>query len=87
MIQSVVNKLIDLGYNPVVEDNNTYYTIKFKSFGFDNFKDKHKDIIRDICGKSLMEFYYGSDKQYIYIRRNLRKEKLNKINVIFLENK
>jgi len=82
MIEEVINKLRLLGYNPILKEYKKYVDVKFVSFGFDNFKNLHKEIIHQICGTKLMEFYYGGDTQHIYIRTNLRKEKLENINKI-----
>lgn len=79
-VNKVVESLIDMGFNPECKEFDTYYDIRFLSFGFDNFSNKNKYIIRDICGKWLMEFYYGSDTQHIFIGKNVRKLKLEKIN-------
>lgn len=82
MKEKLVNELKLLGYNPSIQKYERYYDIKFTSYGFDNFKDKHKDIIRKLCGFALIEFYYGSDTQHIYIKNEkvIRKLKLEEIN-------
>lgn len=66
MIETVMNVLKSMGYNPV--HNKGKKNINFSSHGFENFKQGEKDIIRAIMGKSLREFYYGHDTQYIYYR-------------------
>jgi len=80
MIERVIDKLKTFGYNPNKIDFETYVDIQFLSFGFDNFKEPHTDAISKICGDKLMEFYYGANTQHIYIRKDMRKEKLMKIN-------
>lgn len=82
MVQLIENKLIELKRIPIIVEYDTYYDVKFKSFGFDNFNDKEKDVIRDICGKHLMEFYYGGGIQHIYVRKNIKEERLKKMNNI-----
>lgn len=80
MLERVVDKLKTFGYKPNKKEFDTYFDVYFLSFGFDNFKNEHVDAIRTICGDKLMEFYYGANTQHIYIRKDMRKEKLNKIN-------
>jgi hypothetical protein len=83
MIESVIRELKKIGYKPILEEYKNYVDVKFEMFGFDNFKESHMENIRKICGIKLMEFYYGSNTQHIYIRTNLRKEKLEKLNETF----
>lgn len=81
--ENVINELTILGYTPFINDyfnNKNVIDVYFKTSGCDSFKNSHKDIIRKICGNKLLEFYYSCNNQHIYIRRNLRKEKLDKIN-------
>lgn len=82
MIQIVSNKITEFGFKPKVIEYDTYYDIKFQSFGFESFKEKYKNVIREICGDDLMEFYYGGEGQHIYIRKNIKKERLKKLNNI-----
>lgn len=78
-INKVIAVLINSEFNPELKEFDTYYDIRFLSFGWENFKIKEMDIIRNICGKSLMEFYYGYNMQHIFIHKNVRKLKLEKI--------
>ena len=57
------------GYNPIVKEHTRYYDVQFKSIGFENFKEDHKQKIRDIAGNKLMEFYYGQELQSVYIQK------------------
>ena len=84
MKHQIINELKILGYVPKIEKYEKYYDITFATYGFDDFKNDHKDIIKKICGAALMEFYYGWSIQHIYIKdeRTMRKLKLEKINKI-----
>jgi hypothetical protein len=79
MINRVIDKLKEFGYDPHKKEFETYYDVKFLSFGSDNFKNYQLESIRNICRDKLMEFYYGANTQHIYIRKDMRKEKLKEI--------
>ena len=64
-----------LGYKPVFIEAKK--VISFSSFGFDNFKEEHKNIIRVILDKNLAEFYYRSDTQFIYLKTFRKLKTLN----------
>lgn len=66
MIEIVINVLKSMGYEPKHDESKK--NINFSSHGFENFKESEKEIVRAIMDKSLSEFYYGHDTQYIYYR-------------------
>lgn len=79
MIHTIINNLLDFGYDPILNEYETYYDIKFTCFGFNDFKDSEKNTIIEICGDYLMELYYGGNTQHIYIKKNIKLERLKKL--------
>ena len=65
-VNIAVNVLNTLEYNAQLDENKN--RIYFISHGFNSFNQKHKEIIRNILGDLLLEFYYESDTQYIYYK-------------------
>jgi len=66
-MNQVIELLKSWGYDPKVNDKGTNNEIIFKSFGSDNFTQEQKDKVRLILGWRLMEFFYGGDKQSIFV--------------------
>jgi hypothetical protein len=57
-----------LGYNAELKEQRDY--IYFTCNGSDGFIESHKNIVRDILGDSLKEFFYaGGNKQIIYYKQ------------------
>ena len=65
-IKTLINILKTMGYNPKHDEEKK--NINFTSHGFENFKQKEKDIVRATLGKKLNEFFYGHNTQYIYYK-------------------
>lgn len=75
----VLNKLEELGYKSKLIEYKDYYDIIVDVNSFYTFNNSHKSIIRNMVGEDLMEFYYGGN-QHIYIKKNIIKERIKKIN-------
>lgn len=63
---ATIEALKIMGYNPNLNEGKKHIT--FQSFGFENFKQEHKKIIRLILEDKFNEFYYASNTQFIYYR-------------------
>ena len=68
-VKTVISVLKVMGYEPVLNEEKR--SVSFTSHGFENFKEKHKNIVRAILGSKLNEFFYGHSTQYIYYRNSL----------------
>ena len=66
IIKTLIDVLQAMGYKPSHDKDNE--NINFSSHGFENFKQNEKNIIRDILGDKLREFFYAHDTQYIYYK-------------------
>ena len=68
-VKTVISVLKVMGYKPVLNEEKK--SVSFTSHGFENFKEKHKNIVRAILEDNLNEFFYAHSTQYIYYRNSL----------------
>ena len=66
-VNEVIEVLKALGYEP--KHNEEKRDIYFTSFGFEDFPERHKKVVRALLGKQLCEFYYSANTQHVYYYR------------------
>ena len=66
--QIITDVLIAFGYDAVCNENQTHYAIVYTAF--DQYIPKEVEtVVRIIAGDKLMEFFWMSSKQTIYISK------------------
>lgn len=66
-IKILFDTLQRMGYEPKITKEDKYTTISFRSLSSENITNGQQKVIEAILGDKLMEFYYESNKQYIFI--------------------
>lgn len=73
-VNEVVRKIkyyFHCNYNAIeliIDEKENNFDIKFKDY-YQILSDRDYDAIKEICGKFLKEFYWGSSFQHIYVSK------------------